>query len=439
MFSQNKIEALQLALKALDLYDGKIDGLAGPLTLAAVQKFETLMLNPPTFTKPEPETPAENPDPVALFTDGQGADIEEALRFTLKNEGGYSDHPADNGGATNKGITIGRLSEYLNKKATKDDVKNLTYDTIKLIYKKYYWDVLKLDHVLDQGIATALFDMGVLCGTGTIIKIARNIVNVSPGLKMDAETLAAINATTDSQFIPQLVKRTLQRFKKIVENNPSQQVFIKGWNNRANRLLSLIHTDDFEPEIPALKAATTIGEGLHALAGEVGVSSADIDKMIAWQTTNSAHSNPRYWVVFEIKKHSKNKRMHIFDREDKTVQSIHAVHGTGSDIDHDGLATDFSNVPESHKSSLGLYKTLGTYIMAKNGRALRLEGLEASNNNALKRGIVFHGVDYAGEQYVLKNGRCGRSHGCPAVEYAVVQELIDKIKGGSLFLISSTN
>jgi len=128
--------------------------------------------------------------------------------------------------------------------------------------------------------------------------------------------------------------------------------------------------------------------------------------------------------------------MHIFDRVEKKVQSIHAVHGVNSDPNHDGIATDFSNVPTSLKSSLGLYKTLGTYTMAKHGRALRLEGLEATNNNALKRGIVFHGVSYAGDDYVQKHGRCGRSHGCPAVEYSVVQNLIDKLKGGSLLLIS---
>jgi hypothetical protein len=120
----------------------------------------------------------------------------------------------------------------------------------------------------------------------------------------------------------------------------------------------------------------------------------------------------------------------------KQVKSIHAVHGTGSDPNNDGIATDFSNTPDSHKSSLGLYKTLGTYIMAKHGRALRLEGLEASNNNALKRGIVFHGVPYAGDEYAKQHGRCGRSFGCPAVEYSVVQDLIDKLKGGSLLLIS---
>ncbi|WP_024912158.1 murein L,D-transpeptidase catalytic domain-containing protein [Chania multitudinisentens] len=436
MFTQAKIESLQLTLKSLALYEGKIDGIVGPLTLAAIKKFEALVLEQPIIDKPIPDDPAEKPDTVNNFTDGQGADIEDALIFTLKNEGGYTDHPADRGGATNKGITIGRLSEYLGRKATKDEVKNLDYETIKLIYKKYYWDVLSLDHVLDQSIATALFDMGVLCGPGTSVSLCQEVLGIPQTKKMDSQTLAAINGVTDEKFIPLFADRNSKRFDDIVAKTPSQNVFLKGWKNRANRLLSLINNDDMAVVVATSVPGTPIGEGLYELAEQVDVPHADIKKMIDWQTQNNATSNPRFWVVFKIEKHSKTRRMHIFDRVAKAVQSIHAVHGTGSDPNNDGLATDFSNIPESHQSSLGLYKTLGTYIMAKHGRALRLEGLELTNSNALKRGIVFHGVPYAGDQYVQQYGRCGRSFGCPAVEYAVVQDLIDKLKGGSLLLIS---
>jgi len=436
MFPKNKIKSLQLALKSLGLYDGNIDGIVGPQTLAATSKLEALAIEQSNVEKPTPHEPAEKPDAMNGEHDVEGASFEEALVFTLKNEGGYTDHPDDKGGPTNKGITIGRLSDYLGRKATKQEVKDLDYETIKLIYKKYYWDVLNLDHVLDQGIATALFDMGVLCGTGTAARLCQAALGISQNKKMDSNTLKAINSTTDEKFIPQFSDNNIKRFEDIVSSNPSQKVFLKGWKNRAKRLLTLINTDDIEVIVPPIVAGDSIGKGLLDLAKGVGIPDEDIKKMIAWQTANNPTSNPRYWVVFKIKEHSKNKRMHIFDRVEGKVQSIHAVHGTGSDPSDDGLATVFSNTPASKQSSLGLFKTLGTYIMAKHGRALRLEGLESTNNNALKRGIVFHGVPYAGDDYVKKNGRCGRSFGCPAIEYAVAQDLIDKLKGGSLLLIS---
>lgn len=439
MFPKDDVKPLQSALHQLGLYDGKIDGIVGPQTLAAINKFEAFAIDKPTVDKPEIDKDDKDdgkPAPVSNTIDGQGADIEDALIFTLKNEGGYVDNIHDSGGATNKGITIGRFSEYLGRKATKEEVKNIDHETVKLIYKKYYWDVMNLDKLIDQSIATALFDMGVLCGTGTAARLCQEALGIAQTKKMDADTIDKLNAITDEAFIPKFAEKNIQRFEAIVQNKPTQKVFLKGWKSRANRLLSLIDDDSVDASVHEVAAGTSIGDGLHDLAKTVGVPSADIDKMIAWQTANNPTSNPIYWAVFKIHEHSKEKRMHIFDRNAKTVQSIHAVHGKESDPNHDGIATDFSNVPNSNKSSLGLYKTLGTYTMAKHGRALRLEGLESTNNNALKRGIVFHGVSYAGDDYVSKNGRCGRSLGCPAVEDAVVQGLIDKLKGGSLLLIS---
>lgn len=438
MFPKSKIELLQLALTSLALYEGKIDGIAGPLTLSAIGKFEALALEKPTVDKPTPQESAEKPDALNNIIDGQGADMQEALAFTLKNEGGYTHHPDDRGGPTNKGITLGRLTEYLGREATVEELRNLDYEKIKSIYQKYYWDAMNLDHVLDQSIATALFDMGVLCGTGTAARLCQEVLGISQTKKMDAGTLAALNSTTDEKFIPEFAAKNIQRFESIVGSNPSQKVFLKGWKSRANRLRSLVNDDDIAVGVAPSSSAsgTSIESILYALADTAEVPRQDIKKMIDWQTTHNPSTNPRYWAVFKIKEHSKTKRMHIFDRVANKVQSIHAVHGTGSDLNNDGIAGDFSNTPESHKSSVGLYQTLGTYNMAKHGRALRLKGLDDTNSNALARGIVFHGVPYAGEDYVKQHGRCGRSYGCPAVEYAVVQDLIDKLKGGSLLLIS---
>lgn len=437
MFTQNKIESLQLALKSLDLYSGKIDGLIGPLTLSAIKKLEAFMAEKSFTDKPLPDDPIPDITTIDNVIDQPGSNIDEALIFTLKNEGGYTNHPADRGGPTNKGITLKRLEEYLGRDdVTEEEVKNMSFETINIIYKKNYWDVLNLDQVLDQSIATALFDMGVLFGPGTALKICQSVLGINQTARMNSETLEAINNTTDDKFIPLFADKIIERFNQIAANNPSQKVFLKGWTNRANRLHSLIDNDSVDVSVPPLVPGTSIGEELYALAENAGVPHDDIKRMIDWQTHNNAGSNPRYWAVFKIKEHSKTKRMHIFDRVNKTVQSVHAVHGTGSDPNHDGLATTFSNTPESYQSSLGLYKTLSTYTMAQHGRALRLEGLEESNSNAYKRGIVFHGVPYAGEQYVKQHGRCGRSHGCPAVEYALVQALIDQLKGGSLLLIS---
>ncbi|MGK3227411.1 murein L,D-transpeptidase catalytic domain-containing protein [Enterobacter soli] len=437
MFTQNKIESLQLTLKSLALYDGKIDGVVGPLTLSAIKMLEALMAEKQSMDKPVSDDLIQEITAIENVIDQPGSNIDDALIFTLKNEGGYTNHPEDRGGPTNKGITLKEFSQYLGRNdVTEDDLKDISIEMINIIYKKNYWDVLNLGQVSDQSIATALFDMGVLCGPGTALRLCQEVLGINPTKKINRETLELINNISDEKFIPMFAGKNIERFNQIVATKPDQNVFLKGWINRANRLHSLIDNDSIDVSVPLLAAGSSIGEGLYDLAVQAGIPRDDIKKMIDWQTQHKPASNPRYWVVFKIKEHSKTKRMHIFDRVNKTVRSIHAVHGTGSDPNHDGLATAFSNIPNSYQSSLGLYRTLNTYTMAIHGRALRLEGLEDSNNNAYKRGIVFHGVPYAGEQYVKQYGRCGRSHGCPAVEYSLVQPLIDQLKGGSLLLIS---
>jgi len=435
MFTKEKIKQLQKALKGLELYNGNIDGIVGSLTLGAIRKFESLMSDRRLVEKPKDQLDELQSSTVKLSQDTEGADIEEALIFTLKNEGGYVDIPQDRGGATNKGITINTLSRYLGRKASKKEVKNLNHKTITAIYKKYYWDVMNLDNLQDQSIATVLFDMGVLTGPGTSARIAQEVLNITQTKKFDKATLQALNATTAQEFIPKFAKRHIKRFNEIVANRPSQKIFLKGWKNRANRLLTLIHEDDIENKSPKTNQTNLIGEELYALAKEVGVPKEDIQKMIDWQKEHRPQSNPRYWVVFKIKEHSRKKRMHIFDRVEKKVQSVYATHGKKSDPNHDGLATEFSNKSGSHKSALGLYRTAETYI-GKHGQSLRLDGLEESNSNARKRAIVFHGASYAQNKFVKKYGKCGRSLGCPAVGHSVVKDLIAKIKGGSLLLIS---
>lgn len=98
-------------------------------------------------------------------------------------------------------------------------------------------------------------------------------------------------------------------------------------------------------------------------------------------------------------------------------------------------ATDFSNIDGSRQSSLGLFSTADTYI-GKNGYSLNLNGLERGiNEKALSRRIVMHGAWYVSEDMIRKQGRLGRSWGCPALDDAVAREVIDTVRDGSALFI----
>ena len=93
------------------------------------------------------------------------ASYEAALARLLAHEGGYSNHPSDPGGPTNFGITIVDYRKYVKPGATAADVKAMTLDEAKKIYRAKYWDAQRCDE-LPAGVDYAVFDYGVNSGIG---------------------------------------------------------------------------------------------------------------------------------------------------------------------------------------------------------------------------------------------------------------------------------
>jgi len=140
--------------------------------------------------------------------------------------------------------------------------------------------------------------------------------------------------------------------------------------------------------------------------------------------------NPATLTVIDYSRPSTEPRMWVVDLASRTILYEELVaHGQGSG---GNLATRFSNEPDSHQSSLGLFVTGGTYV-GKNGYSLRMTGLEPGfNDRALERAIVIHGAPYVNGAISQSLGRLGRSFGCPAVREPVARALIDRVKDGSV-------
>jgi len=131
-------------------------------------------------------------------------------------------------------------------------------------------------------------------------------------------------------------------------------------------------------------------------------------------------------AVIDFSLPSTEPRLWVFDLQSQQLLFKELVsHGQGSG---NAVAQSFSNIPESHQSSIGLFRTMNSY-RGSNGYSLRLEGLEPGVNDlAYERAIVIHGADYVSEDFIEQTGRLGRSHGCPAVRQEVATPLIDSIK-----------
>lgn len=143
-------------------------------------------------------------------------------------------------------------------------------------------------------------------------------------------------------------------------------------------------------------------------------------------------------TIIDYSKLSTEKRFYVLDIErKKLLYRCLVAHGKNTG---NNKALYFSNEPNSKKSSLGFYITAETYI-GKHGYSLKIDGIEKGiNDNARKRSIVIHGADYVSQDFIIKQGRLGRSWGCPALPKELSKEIIDLISRGTcIFIFGNDN
>lgn len=202
-------------------------------------------------------------------------------------------------------------------------------------------------------------------------------------------------------------------------------MFIQGNRLSGNRNHEFLYVSD--TSFSSWKEELSTSHGIPepaiylALNGYFGLKNKDLLK------------NDTLLTIIDFNQASSKKRLFILDLKNKRIiKNTLVAHGMRSGVN---IAESFSNNRHSNKSSLGLYITNETYI-GKHGYSLRLDGMSPGlNDNARKRAIVVHGADYVNESFISKNGRIGRSFGCPAIANDESEEIIDLIKGGSCLFI----
>jgi hypothetical protein len=139
---------------------------------------------------------------------------------------------------------------------------------------------------------------------------------------------------------------------------------------------------------------------------------------------------PRTLTVIDYSLPSIDPRLWVFELETGALLFKELVaHGRNTG---ENMAVHFSDVPESRQSSIGLFVARNTYV-GSNGYSLRLDGLEPGfNGRARERAIVMHGAPYVDAALAARQGRIGRSWGCPALREAIARDVIDTISGGGV-------
>ena len=159
------------------------------------------------------------------------SNFNEAFQKTLGYEGGLSNDKNDSGGLTKYGIS---QASYPNL-----DIKNLTLDQAKEVYKRDYWDACRCGEISDKQLAMQIFDMAVNHGTGGAGKLVQKAINNLAGkeaLIVDGAigkmTIQAVNYLDAKQLNNYIVRYRARFYAQICAKNQTQICFLEGWLNR---------------------------------------------------------------------------------------------------------------------------------------------------------------------------------------------------------------
>lgn len=176
--------------------------------------------------------------------------IDHLIDDVIAREGGYSDHPADRGGATRWGITeaVARAHGFAG------DMRVFPRDEAAAIYRRLYWQRPNLAAIDKRApaLAAELFDTGVNMGPAVgarFLQRALNALNRNardyPDIAIDGAigpaTLAALDAFlaqrgAAGEAVLRKAIEALQgeRYLALAESRPANEAFLYGW--LANRI-----------------------------------------------------------------------------------------------------------------------------------------------------------------------------------------------------------
>lgn len=171
------------------------------------------------------------------------ADFKLALQKTLVHEGGYQNNPDDKGNwynginyGTKYGITPEDVAHYFPALIGDPNcVRNLTSDQAGVIFAAGYWKDL-YSQINDQPVAEKLFDMGVLMGVKTAVRLLQitlqNEIAIVPDGDFGPETLGDVNQADPADLLSRYRVTLINHCVNIMNNNPQESQFVRGWITR---------------------------------------------------------------------------------------------------------------------------------------------------------------------------------------------------------------
>jgi len=162
--------------------------------------------------------------------------FRDALRITLRFEGGYADHADDPGGATNRGITQATYDAWRAEQgATPRPVREITDAEVTAIYRQRYW----LDgrcNMLPWPVSAAHFDACVNHGLRNAARLLQRAVGVAADGIIGPITLGAVERSEPGGLVDEMLWQRLAFYERIMLRRRASRTFCLGWLSRVNAL-----------------------------------------------------------------------------------------------------------------------------------------------------------------------------------------------------------
>lgn len=180
------------------------------------------------------------------------ASFDKAFEVALGHEGGFTDDPRDDGNWTGgkRGVGECRGTKFGISAKTYPhlDIKNLTVDDAKAIYLVEWWNLNCYGEIVDQKIATKVFDLAINMGgpnpqpgrpdasrANTILQFATWMLrkNIVVDGSVGPKTIAAVNAVNPVPLLQGMRDGAEKYYRDLVARRPEKHVYLNNWVARA--------------------------------------------------------------------------------------------------------------------------------------------------------------------------------------------------------------
>lgn len=164
--------------------------------------------------------------------------FDQAIEYVIAEEGGFTARESDAGnwtsGKVGKGVLKGTKYGISAASYPDEDIRNLTKDRAKFLYKRDFWDVIRGD-LLPAQVSLHVLDFAVNAGTGTAIRELQRAAGIKVDGLIGPKTLNAAVKVTPWSYS----EMRIWHYTGLAKKKAAYREFLAGWLLRNQKITRL--------------------------------------------------------------------------------------------------------------------------------------------------------------------------------------------------------